>query len=415
MRSHTTRRRFLALGGSAVMGAISGCLDDGDTSPKATPLPATTGTATRAERGGRTDTGGEETTATEHTPNSTATETVVVSPETIKAWIDAGLVNSDPSTDAERVVILRVGDIDSYEDGHLPGAFPWSPLHQQRLEALAPVSPMVPAGDVMDSLLQQAGVTETTTIVLSGSNPLFAARGYWTLRYWGFPRKRIKVLDAGYPLYGEGYSLESGGEPDSPTTHFSVRDTDGLNDALRVSLGEMIHHVDNITGGQRDDVIIDQRSYAVATIASATVVPPSSYHEGSHFDSVAAWRSADELDSILFEEADISDDGPFITYGSTGYQGAMGFFVLDGVLNFDGVALYDGSFQSQWKQYDAKADPVPNDAWRVDIEGRTEGHTGESNLEVNPELNDALTSVISEDANQIERADSAYMRGNRGR
>ncbi|MEF8784250.1 MAG: selenite/tellurite reduction operon rhodanese-like protein ExtH [Haloarculaceae archaeon] len=386
MGSHTTRRRFLALGGSAVMGTISGCQDDGDTT-------------------------GEETTAIEQPPDSTATETIVVSPETIKTWIDAGLVNSDPSTDAERVVIFRVGDIDSYEDGHLPGAFPWKPLHQRRLEALAPTAPMVPAGDVMDSLLQRSGVTETTTIVLSGSNPLFAARGYWTLRYWGFPRTRIKVLDAGYPLYGEAYSLESGGEPDSPTTDFSVRDTDGLNDDLRVSLGEMIHRVDSITGGQRDDVIIDQRSYAVATIASATVVPSSSYHEGSHFDSVAAWRSADELESILFEDADIPDGGPFITYGNTGYQGAMGFFALDGVLNLDDIALYDGSFESQWKHYDVKADPVPNDAWRVDIEGRTEGHTGESNLAVDPELNDALTSVTSEDANQIERADSAYMRG----
>ena len=135
------------------MGTIPGCQDNGDITGKATPSPATTGSATRTERGGRTDTGGEETTATERPPDLTATETVVVSPETVKAWIDAGLVNSDPSTDAERVVIFRVGEIDSYEDGHLPGAFPWSPLHQQRLEALAPTSPMVPAGDVMDSLL----------------------------------------------------------------------------------------------------------------------------------------------------------------------------------------------------------------------------------------------------------------------
>lgn len=386
MGMDTTRRRFLAVSGATLAAPVAGCQGSGNT----------------------------ETTASEQQTAPSDAETAVVSPATVKAWVDAGLVNSDPSEDGERVVILRVGDIDSYESGHLPGAFPWGTLHQQRLEALAPTSPLVPAGAVMDDLLQRSGVTEESTILLSGSNPMFAARGYWTLRYWGFPRQRIKVLDAGYSKYQKSYGLESGSKPDSPTSDFSVRETEGHNADLRVSLGEMIHRVDSINEGRREDVIIDQRSHPVATIATATVVPSPSYHEGTRFDSVAAWRRPDELESILFEESTLPESGPYITYCNTGYQGAMGFFVLDGLLQRDDVALYDGSFESQWKHYDAKAEPVPNDAWRVDIERRTDGHTGQSSLDIDPELNDALRSVTSHEANQVERADSAYRHGEPG-
>lgn len=377
-----TRRSFLALTGTAAIGSIAGCAGGGDESGD-----------------GTTD-----------APSPTELEGVLASADTINAWIEAGHVNSEPG-DAERVVILRAGDIDSYEDGHLPGAIPWETHAEERVEALTPVNPMVPTGQTMDALFQNAGLNENATILISGSNPLYAARSYWMLRYWGLPRERIVVMDAGYSTYGDSYSLESGGQPDTPSTEYTVRDLDGLNDDLRYSIGEMIELVDEKNAGNRDDEIVDQRSSPAAKITTATVVPSPDYHGGSNFDSVASWKDADELESLLFEEAGIDKDVPHVTYCNTGYQGSTGFFVMDGILDMDDVAVYDGSFSSQWKHYDAKNDPVPNDAWRVDKNGRTEGHTGSSSLSIDPARNQVLTNVASRDANQIEWADDAYTRG----
>ncbi|MEF8774707.1 MAG: hypothetical protein V5A37_08320, partial [Halobacteriales archaeon] len=71
----------------------------------------------------------------------------------------------------------------------------------------------------------------------------------------------------------------------------------------------------------------------------------------------------------------------------------------------------DGSVSKQWVHYDANNDPVPNDAWRVDINGRTEGDTGDSGLEIDPDLNQELTELAQLDSNQIKKADIEYMGG----
>jgi thiosulfate/3-mercaptopyruvate sulfurtransferase len=399
MAGQLTRRRYLVLTGSVGIAAVSGCQGDGD------------GTSTST----RTDTPTSNTSPTpSSTPASTVSpsspDTVLVGPEQVQAWNDAGLVNGERSA-GERVVVLRVGNVDSYEDGHLPGAVPWEPLHQTRLEALAPTSPLVPTGDVVDEVIQMAGVDEETTILISPSNPLFGARAYWTLRYWGFPRRRVKLLDAGYSQTGLVEDLVEGGPPDLEPSEYSVRDLGGPNADLRLSLGEMIQLVDGVNAGDRPDQIVDLRSGPDATIATATIVPSPSLHGGDAFDSVAAWHEPADLETTFFEEAGIDPDGPIVTYCNTGYQGAMGFFALDGLLNVDDVAVYDGSFDSQWRHYDENAEPTPNDAWRVDRLDRTDGDTGDSSLSIDPALNNSLTSVTSPDANQIERADAAYVRG----
>lgn len=394
MAGQLTRRRYLALTGSVGVVAVSGCQGDGDGS---------TGTPTS----GTTPTPGE-------TPASTvrpsSPDTVLVGPEQVKAWNEAGLVNGDGS-DGDRVVILRVGNVDAYEDGHVPGAVPWATLHETRVEALAPTGPMVPTGGVVDEVLQTAGVDEDTTILISPANPLFGAQAYWTLRYWGFPRRRVKLLDAGYSQTGLVEYLVEGGSPDLEASEYSVRDLGGPNADLRLSLGEMIQLVDGVNAGDRPDQIVDLRSGPDATIETATVVPSPSLHGGDAFDSVAPWHEPADLETTFFEEAGLDPDVPIVTYCNTGYQGSMGFFALDGLLGLDDVAVYDGSFDSQWRHYDGNADPVPNDAWRVDQQGRTDGETGDSSLSIDPALNESLTSVTDPDANQIERADAAYVRG----
>ncbi|MFC7209376.1 hypothetical protein ACFQL3_02470 [Natronoarchaeum sp. GCM10025321] len=99
-----------------------------------------------------------------------------------------------------------------------------------------------------------------------------------------------------------------------------------------------------------------------------------------------------------------------VTYCGSGYRASMGYFALDGILGYDDVVVYDGSFSRQWAQYDGNNTEgnVPPEKWRVDVNDRTDGDTGDSDLEI---VVDEIPELASAGANQIEAADAAYMAG----
>ena len=413
------RRRFLAAGGAVGVVALAGCLGDdpADESEEEAPEPDDE----------PDDDEPEDDEPTEDLPDPTDTETALIEPTTLHEWQETGLVNKDDPGESHRVVILRIDDwypddsaIQSYEDGHVPGAAPWyvDELHTGREEGLGVAAPMVANGEMIDEALNRAGVCPRTTIVVSGTKPIRVARGYWTLRYWGFPRERVKVLNGGYHAYGEEYDLETGQfDPlDVPQTTFSVEANEELNNDLRVGIGQMIQRVDNVIEGESDDVILENRqdgdgddATAPGTMISNAIWDnPLAVHEGDHhFDTFEAegayFKAADELQAN-YDDLGVSPDDTVLTYCGSGYRAAVSFFVLDGILEYDDVMLYDGSW-GQWEQY--AGDDVP-EAWRVDEHGRTDGDLEAGDLEITV---DETPDLDSPAANQVEAGDMDYMAG----
>ena len=413
--SRVNRRRFLASSSALGVAALAGCT--GDDSPD----------EPTEEAPEPDDDEPEDEEPTEDLPDPTDTETALIEPATLYEWQEAGLVNKDDPGESPRVVILRVdhwypddGDVQSYEDGHVPGAVPWyvDELHTERKEGLGVTEPMVANGEMIDGALDRAGVCPQTTIVVSGPKPIRVARGYWTLRYWGFPRERVKVLNGGYHAYGEEYDLETGAfDPlDVPESSFSVTDNEELNDDFRLSIGQLIQRVDNVTAGESSDVILENRQdgkgdEATApgtTINNATWDNPLAVHEGDyHFDTFevenAYFKDPDELQAH-YTDLGISQDDTILTYCGTGYRSATSFFVLDGILEYDDVMMYDGSW-NQWQQY--AGDDIPEE-WRVDKHDRTDGDLEAGDLEITVE---EIPDLDSLEANQVEAADIDYMEG----
>ena len=412
-----TRRSLIIAGGTGLAITLSGCTgEEPNEQPEAEPTEPTEEEEEEQEQEQETQEEEEEE-EEEELPDPTETENALVGPATLKEWQDAGLVNMEETDGRERVVVLRVWDTDAYEDGHVPGAVPWGSLHAERVEGLAETAPMVATGEQIDEMLARAGVCSKTSIVLSGPNPLRSARAYWTLRYWGFPRERVKILNGGYYEYGQEYELETGGEPDVPTTGFSVQANGELNNHLRLGMAQMLQRVDLINDGERDDVILENRTPEPGvTIQHAQWDHPANYHEGDDYYTPYAeggrWKSADDIEMYVTGELGISSDDTVITYCGSGYRAAMSFFALDGVLGFDDVSLYDGSFSRQWMHYTDTADPTPNDAWRTDINDRTNGELPGSDpdtISIDPDLNEELTDLTVPEANQVEQADLEYI------
>lgn len=394
MGNRLNRRQFVQLTGATGVAALAGCAGQ------------------EASSDGNSTADGE---SADSPPDPTSTDTALIEPETLKEWQDAGLVNLEELDERERVVVMRVWETDTYADGHVPGALKWdaTEFHAKRLEGLANAAPLVPNGEQMDEILQRNGVCPRTTIVLSGPSALRTARAYWTLRYWGFPRERVKILNGGYSGYEEAYELSTGEEPEAPAANFSVQANEERNGGDRLSMAQMLQRTDLKQAGDRDDVFLDNRPDPSTTIATAISDDPANYINGdgfkTKFSEGGTWLSADAIESHIFGLDGVSDGDTIVTYCGSGYRATMGYFALDGIMGYDDVTVYDGSM-GQWTDYDGNNDAAntPPDTWRVDLSDRTNGDTGDSDLDI---LVDDPPALDTAAANQIDVADAAYMSG----
>ena len=420
-RFNISRRTLLATSGAGLGIALAGCTGGGDDEEEE---PTDDGTDDEPAETGDEEEEEEEEEETEDLPDPTDTETALIDPETLHEWQEAGLVNREDVDGEHRVVVLRIDDwyvdasqeaeIQAFDEGHIPGAVPIEAgdIHAMRLEGLADAAPRVATGDQMDDVMDKAGVCPSTTIVVSGSSPLRTARVYWTLRYWGFPRERVKVLNGGYHAYGEAYGLEEGEfDPDvTADAEFSVEANDGLNNDLRLGVAQMIQRVDNLNDGESDDIILENRTHPEPEIMISNAIwdDATANHGHDHYrgmyEDTATWNDPGEVEAY-YDELGVGPDDTVITYCGSGYRATKSFFALDGILGYDDVMVYDGSYGRQWIQY--AGDEVP-DEWRVDMHGRTDGDEDWADIEI---AVDEIPELESAEANQVEAADMEYMGG----
>ncbi len=357
-------------------------------------------------------------------PTVTQTATPLIDAETLKGWVDAGLVNDGGF---ENVVILQTGSQAEYDAEHIPGAFLWDSFTQSgRLEGLAyDVKVMVPDGPTMDAMLARTGIDSETTIVISYAstsriyNP---TRAYFTLRYWGFPKDKIKVLNGGNNGWTDAaYALTTETTPEIAST-FCVTDNDDLYDDLRYSIGELIQVVDannaSIAAAEGPLYNIVQQTTGDRVITNAIGRNWADFAQGGAVTG-GYFIDSEAAEAVLLDADGPADDLtlgefvpglPSITHCVSGMSCTPIFFAMDALLGWD-VAVYDGS-KSQWDLYrgdPAGGDTTIGDAWNVNYLGRSNDISGGDADSVNAQLNFLYQSNDDPDANQIETEDAAYL------
>ena len=105
--------------------------------------------------------------------------------------------------------------IDSYQQGHLPGAV-FTDLER---DLAGPPGPLgrhpLPDPAVFQAAMRAAGVSrDRPVVVYDDSDATSAARGWWTLRYFGHPD--VRVLDGGYRAWA-GAGLPVSTDEPAPT------------------------------------------------------------------------------------------------------------------------------------------------------------------------------------------------------
>ena len=261
------------------------------------------------------------------------------------ASVSAVLVEGDwlqEHLDDSSLRILSLSSRETYDQGHIPGAV-WADPSRLLKTEVDGVRAQVPDASTVEATLGNLGVGKGDTIIVyddADSKP--AARAFWVLKYYGHEDARL--LDGGSDKWqadGRATTSEVPGydavqyEADAPAT------------GIRATSEEVLAAIED-----SNSTIVDTRSpdeYAGLDVRSA---------RGGHIPGAinVNWTlnmqydhtllPIDEL-TQLYTDAGVSAEGATIVYCQTGTRASMSWFVLTYLLEYENVALYDGSWE-EW-------------------------------------------------------------------
>jgi len=369
----------------------------------------------------------------------TASKNAVATAADLKAWIDGGYINNSvaksvsksvsATTTAQKLVILDVTDPAKYTAGHIPGAqlMNTTEYNQTRLEGLAPMTTQVVDGTIIDPVIKRSGIDANTTIVFTvnkGGSFMNMARAYFTFRYWGFPKERLKILDGGDDTWVDaGYALTTDLPIVTPSTYSVKNNTNNFQ--MRSAIGDMIALVDNINlGTVKTDAtgvsILDERGGSPTVYIANANVDDFAQYSNVISGKTSTYKDKAALTARLATFGVTAQKAMTYVYCASGTRASTTFFVLDGILGWP-VNLYDGSW-GQWGSYYLNTVTAANNLpatspWRVDINTpgtnlpRTTGvltTTGTVAMALDP-IASAMYSVTDPRANQIKVTDLLYI------
>jgi thiosulfate/3-mercaptopyruvate sulfurtransferase len=269
----------------------------------------------------------------------------------------AGYANPDALVDTDWLAEhlgdpdVRVIEVDedttAYGKGHIQGAVGWD--WQRDLHAPVGRDYVDQAG--LASLLQQAGVGPSTTLVLyGGNNNWFAAYAYWILTYLGFDR--VRLLDGGRKKWELESRPLTAEVPTYPRS--DLRIATPVDDSIRAFRDEVIAAQGGGTAfvdvrspeeyrGERlaPDHLPQEQSQVPGHIPGAANIP---WAKAANDDGT--FRPADEL-RALYEGEGVTPDRAVIAYCRIGERSSHTWFALTELLGYPNVKNYDGS----WTEY----------------------------------------------------------------
>jgi len=387
----------------------------------------------------------------DNAPALGAATNVVIEPETLKSWMDEGLVGNETGFGAKVVII----DFRSSGDDRIDGAcrLGGEDLTLTRFEGVGDAAPLVATGAMMDDVIQRLGIDENTTIVFTTDGRAYlATRAYWTFRYWGFPKERLKFLNGGNDAFAAAYPALMNQDVPSPTpSTYSVKDLPGINDDLRASIGEIIEIFKTDLETSMTDIVFDARgkdpadgasgyfgTSATSGLVGGDIVVVDGHPEGGQYLNYSELLSADlksfktaaEIEA-LFTAKGWMPGMKVTVYCTSGYSATPLFFAVDAILGGD-AQLHDGSWSQSGKYSDnaaAGGELALGSPWAIDkyLDASTATYNdgvypGPLTIEtldaasaVDPQAAPFTGDVPADDSDvvqsQVEAADSAYADG----
>ena len=247
---------------------------------------------------------------------------------------------------------VRIAEVDydpkaNYNLGHIPNSI----LFDWKRDINDPLTRNILSRDDCSTLLQKAGINDSTTLILYGDfNNWFAAFAFWVFEYYGM--KNTKIMNGGRKKWLEEDRPISKDIPNFPMGNFKVS---GPNPALRAFLSQVRESLE-LDKTKRIDVRSPQEF--TGEITAPAEYPTEHAQRGGHIPGAVnvpwakavnddgTFKSADEL-TKLYQTVGITPEKEIITYCRIGERSSHTWFVLKHLLGYPDVKNYDGSW-TEW-------------------------------------------------------------------
>jgi thiosulfate/3-mercaptopyruvate sulfurtransferase len=235
-------------------------------------------------------------------------------------------------------------DTNAYDEGHIAGAigFNWTSQLQDQVRR-----DVITKAD-LETLLSDAGISNSDTIILYGdNNNWFAAYAFWVLEMYG--HQNLKLMDGGRKKWlDEGKPVTKDATSTSKTSYKASEP----NMELRARQRQVEDTLGKVA-------LVDVRSPAEFT--GEILAPPGlleTAQRGGHIPGAAnipwgqavkedgTFKSIDDL-KALYGGKGVTQDKDVIAYCRIGERSSHTWFVLKHLLDFKNVKNYDGSW-TEW-------------------------------------------------------------------
>ncbi|HVS31275.1 MAG TPA: sulfurtransferase [Thermoanaerobaculia bacterium] len=248
------------------------------------------------------------------------------------------------SGNLENVTLIEIGDRDSFDSAHLPGA---QLIERDNLVVRRGSIPNeLPPVAALEALFSRVGAGNGGRIVLYSRDPILAARAWFTLDYLGHAA-RASILDGGFAKWA--------GEGRETTTELTLVEPVMFHGRPNLTAVVPFKTMKSLVRWRQELasnlVMIDSRSpnqfrgvEAGPDVSRPGHIPGAvSVPWDENFTAGAVQRLLPERElRELYAESGVSHKSTNVAYCRTGMQAAVTYFVLR-YLGYGGM-LYDGSF-----------------------------------------------------------------------
>ena len=240
---------------------------------------------------------------------------------------------------------LKIIDIrlpEDYAAGHIPDSVNLS--YKELQVERDGVKGLIPSEKEMATKLSALGIKDTDTIVVVDHiKNLWSSRLLWTLEVYG--HGDTKLMDGSYALWeSEGKKITS----DSTSISSSKYSFTGeAKPELIISLQKVMESIDDETS-----IVLDTRSadeYAGRDVRAERGghIPESIHVEWvQNVDADGKFLPAEDLKN-LYNSTSVTNDLDIYTLCQTAVRATHSWFVLQELLGYENVAVYDGSW-TEW-------------------------------------------------------------------
>lgn len=244
----------------------------------------------------------------------------------------------------QEIKIFDLRSAEDFEAGHIPGAMNINNKEFENPDN--PVDGEIATVEQFEALMSSYGVTSDDVIVTyaSASKPQMAPRLIWTLQVYG--HTNTYLLDGHYEQWEQaGKEIETGPNPTFEPSEYKVISAD--DHSINVDKEAVINKAEGT-------VLLDARptdDYTGASVADGNArgghIPGAvDVPYMSTVDENGLFYDAEYL-TDLYSSVGVTADKEIIVYCQRGHRASHTWFVLEHILGFDNVKVYDGSMM-EW-------------------------------------------------------------------